>query len=149
MHDNLWDEGKEKELEQAQREREGCPVVSVFQNLQCVTIEANLVVETHLLESLHWDLVAATVLDTVRLVLESKIVFNWETRQLRLLVLARAERGCQVPEGHENRSRCDQAEKDARLEATTNLPCQICWDRENETEQGQVGEAIGTRAIGR
>ena len=149
MHDDLWNEGKEEVLEQAQSESECCPVVSVFQNLQCITVVVNLIVEAHLLECLHWDLVAATVLDSVGLILEGEVVFNGETGQLGLLVLAGAERGGQIPEADEDRSRCDQAEEDRGLESATNLPGQICWDHENETEHSQVREVVGTRAISR
>ena len=130
MHDNLWCELEEDELEQAQGESEAGPVGSVLEDLEAVAIELNVAVKVHVVESLHWDLGLSAVLETVGLILEGEVMLNWATWGSRLLVLARAEAGHDSPKANENWNGCEQGKEDHGLQASTDLPCRVCWHNE-------------------
>lgn len=70
MHDDFGHHAGQEEPEKTNGEAEASPVMSVFHDLESVSIEVDLAVEVHLVESLHWDLVPAPVFLSVRLLLE-------------------------------------------------------------------------------
>jgi hypothetical protein len=122
VHDDLWNKLEEEELKQAQGEGVFAPIVSILKYLQCITIEADFVVEVHLHECFHRDLISATVLCLVRSTLEREVVLDWETWKGDFLVLAWAEVGEQIPSSHKDRSTGENGEKDGGLPTTTYLP---------------------------
>ncbi len=65
--------------------------MSVFHNLEAVPIEVNVAIKVHVMESLHWNLVASSVLELVGLILEGKIVFDRAGRESGFFILARTE----------------------------------------------------------
>jgi hypothetical protein len=148
VHDDLWCKLEKDELEQAQGESEAGPVVSVFKNLQSIAIEVNLAIKVHVVECLHGNLVAPAILGLIRSILEGKVVLNWAARERCLLGLARAERGCQIPEADQNRDGCEDAKENSSLEAPTDFPGQICGNNSNEGEQEEVRESLTARSIG-
>lgn len=149
VHDDLWDEGQEEELEQAQGERERGPIVSVFHDFQSIPIEFDVSIESQKLECLDWDLVSSAVFGLVGGILEGKIELDWATWQLDFVVLAGTERRGQIPESHQDRGGCEDGKEDGCLESSANLPCQICWDDEDKAKKGEVREGIRTRAVRR
>jgi len=92
MHNNFWCKAEENKLEQAQREPETSPVMSVFHNLQSIPIEINISIKIHVVESFHWDLVLSAVFDLIGFILEGKVVFDWAAWKLGFLIFARTER---------------------------------------------------------
>lgn len=141
MHNNFRCKDEENVLEQAQGESEASPIMSVFHDLQAVSVEINIPIEVHGVESLHWDLVASMVLGLVGRVLEGKVVLDWATWVPGLLILARAEGRCHIPEADQDRDSGEDTEKDGGLHSTTNLPGHVCWDTSDESEEEEVGEA--------
>lgn len=89
MHDDLGGKGEENELEQAQGEPEACPVMSVLQHLQGVTIEVNITIKVHVVEGLHGNLAVPSVLDLILFFLECEVVLDRATWQSNFVVLAR------------------------------------------------------------
>lgn len=102
VHNNFRRKDEENVLEQAQSKSEASPIVSVLHNLQAISIELNISIKVHAVEGLHWDLVAAVVLGLVGRVLEGKVMLDWATWVSSLLILARAERGSQIPEADQD-----------------------------------------------
>jgi hypothetical protein len=65
--------------------------MSVFQNLQSVTIEVDIAIKVHLEERPDGNLGPAMVLGTVGSFVEGKVVFDGKTRKSGLVRLARSE----------------------------------------------------------
>jgi hypothetical protein len=138
-----------KEPHQADGEAEAGPVVPVLHDLQGVTFEVDLSVKVLLVESLHGDFVAAIVFLTILLVVEGKVVLDRLARELGLLILARRESGVCSPEGGEYGDAGEEAEEDGRLEAASELPREIPRNNGKEGEEGDVGEGLAARPVGR
>lgn len=123
--------------------------MSVFHDLQRISVEVNLAIKVHIVERLHWDLIGSSVLELVGLILEGKVVFYRAPGDCGLLVLARTEGRGEVPEANQDRDRCEETEEDAGLESTTDLPGEVCWDDRDERNEEDVGEAFISRTISR
>lgn len=149
MHDNLRNHAKEEELDETNGEAEAGPVVAVLHNLEAVTLEVNITIEVHLVEGLHGDLVAATVLEAVGLLLELEVVLDTTVRKANLLILARADGGDDKPPSGEQGKIDDEGEEDGGLESTANLAAEEPRDSYQDGDEDIVVEGIGTRAIGR
>lgn len=147
MHDNLGGKAEEDKLEETDSKSEACPVMSVFQHLETVTIHVNLAIKVHVIESLHGDLVSSTVLELIGRVLEGKVVLNWAAGKLDLLVLAGDERRRQRPESDQDRDGGEEAKEDGSLQTTADLPSQVEGDDEEDGEEELVGKAISAGAI--
>jgi hypothetical protein len=148
VHDNLGNHAKEEELNEANGEAEAGPVMTVFHSLEAVTLEVDIAVKVHLVEGLHGDLVVATVLDTVGLLLEVEVVLDTTVRKANLVILARADGRDNKPPNGEHRKIDDEGEEDGGLEATTKLPAEPPRDQGQEGDENIVVEGIGTRTIG-
>lgn len=138
MHDHLWRELEEDELEQAQGESKAGPVGSVLENLETVAIELDLALEVHVVESLHWDLAPSTVLQLVGLALKSEVVLDWASWELGLLILARAHAGHDKPEGDEDWDGGEDGKEDGGFQTTADLPCSVCWDEKQQRQKDDV-----------
>lgn len=149
MHDDLRDHAKEEELDEANGEAEAGPVMAVLHNLEAVTLEVNITIKVHLVESLHGDLVVATVLEAVGLLLELEVVLNTTVRKANLLILARADGGDYKPPSGEQGKIDDEGEEEGGLESTANLSAEEPRDKDQDGDEDIVVEGIGTRAIGR
>lgn len=149
MHDNLRNHAKEEELDEANGEAEAGPVVAVLHNLEAVTLKVNITIEVHLVEGLHGDLVATTVLEAVGVLLELEVVLDTTVRKANLLILARADRGDYKPPSGKQGKIDDEGEEDGGLESTTNLSAEEPRDKDQDGDENIVVEGIGTRAIGR
>jgi hypothetical protein len=149
VHDNLRNHAKEEELDETNGEAEAGPVVAVHHNLEAVTLEVNIAIEVHLVEGLHGDLVAATVLEAVGLLLELEVVLDTTVRKANLLILARADGGDDKPPSGEQGKIDDEGEEDGGLESTANLSAEEPRDSYQDGDEDIVVEGIGTRAIGR
>jgi CDGSH-type Zn-finger protein len=122
--------------------------MTVFHNLEAVTLEVDIAVKVHLVEGLHGDLVVATVLDTVGLLLEVEVVLDTTVRKANLVILARADGRDNKPPDGEHRKIDDEGKEDGGLEATTKLPAEPPRDQSQEGDENIVVEGIGTRTIG-
>jgi hypothetical protein len=149
VHDNLRRKLEENKLEQAQREPEACPVMSIFHHLQTVTIEVNIAIEVHIVECLHWNLVSAPILELIGLILECKIVFDGTAWNSGLFSLARTEGRSKIPEADQDWDRCEKTEEDAGLQSAADFPRKVRRYACNEGEEEDVGEAFVAGAIGR
>jgi hypothetical protein len=148
VHDNLGNHAKEEELDESNGETEAGPVMTVLHGLEAVTLEVDIAVKVHLVEGLHGDLVVATVLDTVGLLLEVEVELDTTVRKADLVVLARADGRDNKPPNGEHRKIDDEGEEDGGLEATTKLPAEPPRDQSQEGDENIVVEGIGTRPIG-
>ena len=70
MHQHLGYHTSQKETVQAQRHPEVRPVMSIFHNLQSITLEINIAVKIHLVECLHRNLALSVVLRPITLFLK-------------------------------------------------------------------------------
>lgn len=109
-------------LEQRQSKSEACPIVPVLQNFQAVAIEVDLAIKEHTIEGLIRNLVVSAILGLILGILECEVVLNWAAWELGLLVLAGTEGRCQIPETDQDRDCCEEAEEDAGLQSSTDLP---------------------------
>jgi hypothetical protein len=50
--------------------------MSIFHDFQTIAIEVHLTVKVHIVEGLHWNLVPASILELIGLILECKVVFD-------------------------------------------------------------------------
>lgn len=149
MHDHLGNHASEEEADQTNSEAEASPVMTVLEDLKSIALEVNLTVKVHLVEGLHGDLVLATVLGLVGLVLELEVVLNALVGETSLLILAGANGRDNQPEGSEEREVDEDGEEDKSLEATTDLPLQIVRDTDEDGDEEGVAERVGTRAVRR
>lgn len=94
----------------------------VLKHLKTVAIEVYFAIEVHVVECLHRDLVPPTILDLIRLVLESKVVFDWSARKLDFFVFARSKRRGDSPESQQDRDGGEEPKEDCGFQATANLP---------------------------
>jgi hypothetical protein len=121
--------------------------MSVFHNLEAVPIEVNVAIKVHVMESLHWNLIASSVLELVGLIFEGKVVFDRAAWNSGLFILARTERRGKVPEANQD-GNCGEGTKEyACLQPSTDLPGKVCWGECNKGEEEDVGEAFVARAI--
>jgi hypothetical protein len=122
--------------------------MSVFHNLEAVPIEVNVAIKVHVMESLHWNLVASSVLELVGLILEGKVVFDRAAWNSGLFIFARTERRGEVPEANQDGNCGEGTKEDAGLQSSTDFPGKVCWDEYNEGDEEDVGKAFVARAVG-
>jgi hypothetical protein len=142
VNQHFWNETSEEELEQRWGELEAGPVVSVFHNLQAVTIEANLTSKVLLVEGFHWDLDIALVLLLVLLVVEGQVVFDWLTGESGLFVLAWSISRYDPPEDNEQWEEEEKSKEDEGLEASAEFVSHPQWDESEPYTQGDVGKVL-------
>lgn len=147
MNKHLRDHASQEELEERHSELKASPVVTVFHDLQTITLERNITLEVHLVESLHRNLVLALVLQCILLFVELKIMFNRFAREFDLLGLPRREAGCNGPITNQDWERRNQSEKDEGLPSTTNFVPEVEGDNEERPKKNLVGEAITSGTI--
>lgn len=147
MHDKLGNHASQKVLDEADGETEASPVVAVLHNLEAVTLELDIAVKVHLVEGLHGDLVGATVLETVGLLLEVEVVLNRTARQLGLVRFAGGDGRDDEPPSCQEGQISDEGEEDEGLEASANLPGQPERNSAQEGEQDLVVERVGARPL--
>jgi hypothetical protein len=123
MHNSLWQQAEEEELEEAKGKSEAGPIMPVLQHLQTVAVEVNVAIKIHVMESFHGDLVLPAVLDLIRIILEGKIMLDWATRKLNLIVLSWSERRCDSPEGDKDGDGGKKGEEDCGLQTAADFPC--------------------------
>lgn len=148
MHDDLWSELEEDELEQADGESEVGPVGSVLEDLETVAIELNIAVEVHVVEGLHWDLGLSAVLELVGLLLEGEVVLDWATWKSDLLVLARAHARHDEPERDEDWDGGEEGKEDGSLQASADLPRHVGGRNEQQRKESDIGERVAAWSIG-
>ena len=89
MQKELWNSACQEKLEQGNRKPEVCPVMSIFHDLERVTLEVDFAIKIHLRKCCHGNLVLAMVLRSVSLGMKGEVVVNWTTRESGLFILAR------------------------------------------------------------
>lgn len=123
VHDNFGHHACQEEPVQAQGKPELGPVMSVLHNFQSVTVELYVAVKVHFVESLHWNLVAASVLDFVAVFFKRKVVLDGSAGETSFFVDARGHGGSYGPECHEDRDSGEDGEEDPCEEAAVDFPC--------------------------
>jgi hypothetical protein len=73
--------------------------MSIFQDLQAITVEINVAVEVHLKERPHWDLAFAPIFHAISILMKCKVMLDRTAWILGFLVFARGESGHDSPEG--------------------------------------------------
>lgn len=99
--------------------------MSIFHNLQAVTIEVDVAIEIHFKESPHRNLILATILHAVSIPVEGEVMLNRTTRVFCFLVLAGCESGEEIPERGEDWNGGKDGEENGRLQAATDFPGKI------------------------
>lgn len=149
VHDNLGNHAKEEVLDKADSESEAGPVMAELHDLEAITVEVDITIKVHLVESLHGDLVLAMVFGLVFRLLEGKVVLNTLARVLGLFIFARADGGDDQPVRSQQRSAGEDGEEDGSLETTADLPCQPVGGDDHDTGEGEEREAVIARSISR
>ena len=101
MHDYFRSEGEENMFKETGSESEAGPVVSIFHHLQAITVEINLTIKVHIVECLHRNLVLASVLQPIGLVLERKVMLDWTSWESDFLIFARSHGRYHAPKSEE------------------------------------------------
>lgn len=114
--------------------------MSVFQNLQAVTIELHISLKVHVVEGLHGNFVCASVPELVGFLLEGKVMLDGASGVSGLFVLARAERRMEGPECHEDWNCCKETKEDGSLQSTADFPGHVEGDETEKGEQEKVRE---------
>jgi hypothetical protein len=122
MHNDFWDKAKENIMEQDSSESEACPIMSVFQYLQAITIELSIPFKIQIMKGLHRNLVFSMIFSFVGLLLECDVVFNWATRIFCLFVLSGREGRRKGPQCEEDRDRSEECEEYGRLQSAADFP---------------------------
>ena len=125
MHDNFWCKVEEDVFEKTYCEFEACPVMTVLENLESITVKVDISIEVHVVESFHRNLVLSAVFYFIGFVLKGKIMLDWTSWVLGLFILAWGEAGEYCPECEENGDSGDETKEDGSLESTTNLPGEV------------------------
>jgi len=149
VHDDLRHHAKQEELDKANGKAEANPVMTLLHDLKAVTLEVDIAVKVHFVESLHGDLVGATILETVGVLLELEVVLDTTVGEANLLILARADGGDYKPPSGEQGKIDDEGEEEGGLESTANFSAEEPRDKDQDGDEDIVVEGIGTRAIGR
>lgn len=150
VEEDVGEEGEQEELEDANGEVKGGPVVAVLEDIEHVALDVDVAGKVHLVEGLHGDLGATgAVLGLVLGVLEGQVVVDGAAGQLDLVVDARAEVGLESPVCDQDGQEEDYDEEDDGLGATTNLPRQEGRQAEDERGQHDIAEVGGTGAVSR
>lgn len=106
--------------------------MTVLHHLEAVALEVDVAIKVHLMERLERDLVGATVLGTVRLLLEVKVELNWATGVLGFLIASWTDGGNYDPPGSQEREIDNDGKEDKSLEATANLPLDVVGQAEQD-----------------
>lgn len=99
MHNHFWYHPSQEKLVQSYGEPKACPVMSIFQDLQTITIEINVAIEVHLKECPHWDLIFAPIFHAISILMKCKVMLDRTAWIPGFLVLTRGESGHDSPEG--------------------------------------------------
>ena len=149
MDNHLGNHAEEEVLDQTESETGLGPVVAPFEDVEHVALELDLAIEVLLLESLDGDLLLAVVCIAVLLLVELEVVLDGLARELGLLVLAGRELRGQPPERPQNGEGGDQSNEDPCLQATSNLPGEVCGDTNYQRDESVVVERVAARALSR
>lgn len=147
MNNHFGDHAKEEVLDQTESETGLGPVVAPFEDVEHVALELDLAIEVLLLESLDGDLLLAVVCIAVLLLVELQVVLNGLARELGLLVLAGRELRGQPPERSQNGKGGEQSNEDPCLQATSDLPGEVCGDTNYQRDESIVVERVAARAL--
>lgn len=113
MDKHLRKETSQEMLVQLPGETEACPVMSVFKDLQSITLEVNLSIKVLFKESCHGDLALSVVLDTIMLTVEIEVVLNRASGIFRLFIFARRCRRGNGPEDYQDGDCGEDGEKES------------------------------------
>lgn len=111
--------------------------MSVFQSLEHVPIDLDLIVEVHFMERLHWYLRPATVLLLVRIVLEGEVVLHGSSSVASFFSLTWRYHWYHHPECSEYWYSEKDNEEQPCLQTSAELPSnEGCWDGQGADEDG-------------
>lgn len=142
MDKHLRKEASQEMLVQLPGETEACPVMSVFEDIQSITLEVNISIKVLLEESCHGDLALAVVFDAVMLAVEFQVVLDGTTGVFSLFILAGRCCRCNGPEGDQNRKCGEDGEENGGVEATAELASNVERDTDQKDDQEDIGEAV-------
>lgn len=115
VHDNLRDHAKDEVLAKAEGETEAGPVMSILQNFESITVELNISIEVHFVESFNGDFVLSMVFGLISRLFESKVVLDRSARVFSLLVLSGTNGRDGQPERAQDGNEENEAKEDCRL----------------------------------
>lgn len=102
--------------------------MTILQNLQTIALEINQSLEIKLMEGLHRNLGSARVLFLKILSLEGKIMLNWLSRKLGLVIFARGVARGDGPETDEDGEEGQNGEEDPCFETPADFSRDPPWD---------------------
>ncbi len=148
MHDYLGHHPREEEPEETDREPETRPIMPIFQHLQRIPPEFHQPVEVHLLESLQWNFIPASIPHPMLLITKLQVMLHWPTRVPRFVILARGNPRGDGPEGNEDREEGQEGEEEPCEEAAVEFEGQVPGDGGAEAKEEDIGEGLATGGIG-
>lgn len=122
--------------------------MSVFHDIQRITLKVYLTIKVHLVECLHWDLGLAMVLTSMLLAVELQVVLHRAAGIFRLLILAWGDARGNVPESHQNWDRGEEAKEEGRPESAADLAGGVPGDDEDECEHDDIVEGVAACGVG-
>jgi hypothetical protein len=148
VQEDVTSESAEQEFHERPGQLEVGPVVAVLEDIEQVAVDIDFAVDVHFREVLERDLGAAVVLTPQRIGLESEVRLDGATRELGLVVNARAEAGSPGPDDDQDGEEEQDSEEGHGLPAAANVPSEEHWHTE-QAEQSIVVEALVAWAFSR
>lgn len=148
VEEDVNEESAHDELEQLRGEGEVCPVVTVFQDLEDVTVESDVTIEIHLGKGDKRNLVLSTPFGLVLLTLEGDVVLNGTAGELDFAVGAGTVGRVVGPEGDEERENQNESEEGPGLPSLTDEVGKEGRDTDQYGGEEVVGETLVTGSIG-
>ena len=149
MHNYLRYHPKEEIPEETRREAECCPVMAIFHDVERVSIEVNVAIEIHFVESLHGNFLLAFIPCPILLSLETDIMLYRPSGKFSFLVHTRRESRSQGPEHNEDGQKQGYHKKHPREKAPSNLQGEIARNDKQQGDKKCIVEAFRSGAVGR
>ena len=149
MHDNLGHHASKKISTQAKSKLKVCPIMSIFEDLQGISLKVHRRVKVHLMEGLHGNLVFAIIFRSILFIVELQVMLYRTPRISSLLIFPRRYSRRNSPENDKYRYASEYGEENPREKAPANLQGEVGGYDSYEEEKEEVGETFTSCYVGR
>lgn len=146
VENHIGGECEEDVPEKIQGKAKGCPIMTILEDLESISVEINTSSKVQLEKDLQRDLVSSVPPRPVTLALETQVVFDRSTGELDFIIESRAELGEEGPDSNENRQGCKDGEEVSR---EAQFPREPVRHAKKCTPKNNVGELLVAGAVGR
>ena len=109
--------------------------MSIFHDLQTITLEIHSAVEVHLMKCLHWNLALAVISGTIFLLMKLKVMLQGPPWVSNFLIFPRRDPGGNNPEYPQYGQGRENTKNGPCEEAATDFPCKISRYQCKESKQ--------------